>query len=97
MALTESPNSIYGASWGLDDQIILGTNGAGLFRVSGGGGEPEELTTLNTEDGEVNHLWPFIIPDREASLDSASRATQVHTSPAHPGALFALSTFFCLA
>lgn len=34
----------------------------GLFRVSGGGGEPEVLTTPDAEqDG-----WPFIIPGRDA-------------------------------
>ena len=65
VTLTESPNAIFGASWGTDDQIIFGTNGAGLFRVPGGGGEPEALTTLDTEQGEVNHLWPFIIPGRD--------------------------------
>ena len=63
VTLAESPNPILGASWGADDQIIFGTQGGGLFRVSGGGGEPEILTT--PEQGE-NHLWPFIIPGREA-------------------------------
>ena len=62
---SESPNPIFGASWGTDDQIVFGTNNAGLFRVSGGGGEPEALTTLDTEQGEVNHLWPFIIHGRD--------------------------------
>ena len=37
-----------------------------LFRVSGGGGEPAVLTALSTEEGEQNHVWPFIIPGREA-------------------------------
>ena len=49
VTLGESSNPIFGASWGADDQIIFGTNGAGLFRVSGGGGEPEPLTTLDQE------------------------------------------------
>ena len=67
VTLTEAPNGIYGASWGEDDRIIFGSgSGAGLFRVSGGGGEPEALTTLDTEQGEQNHRWPFIIPGREA-------------------------------
>ena len=66
MALTESPSNIYGASWGADDQIIFGTQTAGLFRVSGGGGEPEVLTTPDSEQGETYHMWPFIIPDRDA-------------------------------
>ena len=68
--LAESPLAIYGASWGTDDQIIFGTAfgsaGAGLFRVSDGGGEPEVLTMLDTEQGEMGHTWPFIIPGREA-------------------------------
>ena len=64
--LTESPALIVGASWGTDDQIIFGSFGSGLMRVSGGGGEPEILTSLDSEHGESNHLWPFIIPGREA-------------------------------
>ena len=63
--VAESPNSIRGASWGMDDQIIFGTNVAGLFRVAGGGGEPEPLTT--PEDG-VSHRWPAIIAGRGAVL-----------------------------
>ena len=66
VTLSESPNTIYGASWGADDQIIFGTRDAGLFRVSGGGGEPEALTMLDREQGEGGHYWPFIIPGREA-------------------------------
>ena len=34
--------------------------------MSSGGGEPEALTTLDTEQGETSHLWPFIIPGRDA-------------------------------
>ena len=52
ITLTESQNDIYGASWGTDDQIIFGTE-AGLFRVPGGGGEPESLTT--PEPSEIGH------------------------------------------
>ena len=65
VTLTESPNDIYGASWGTDDQIVFG-GVAGLFRVPGGGGEPESLTTPDTEQSEIGHGWPFIIPDRNA-------------------------------
>ena len=68
VTLTQSANDIYGASWGADDRIVFGTQDAGLFQVSGGGGEPEMLTTLDTEQGEVSHMWPFIIPGRDAVL-----------------------------
>ena len=35
VTLTVSPGPIRGATWGSDDQIIFGTGGMGLFRVSG--------------------------------------------------------------
>ena len=68
VTLTEVPNGIFGASWGSDDQIVFGTNGAGLFRVPGGGGEPEALTTLDPDEGDGGHYWPTIIPGRRAVL-----------------------------
>ena len=63
---TEVTGVIFGASWGTDDQIIFSPAGGELMRVSGGGGEPEMLTTPNTEEGEIRHATPFIIPGREA-------------------------------
>ena len=83
--LTEALSVIRGKSWGADDQIIFGTGvvGAssgsvpGLFRVSGGGGQPERLTSL--EQGETSHSWPFIIPDREAVLFSISTGAVLTT------------------
>ena len=66
VVLTAAPAPVLGASWGADDQVVFGSLRTELFRVSGGGGEPEPLTTVNTEQGEVGHSWPFIIPGREA-------------------------------
>ena len=66
VTLTEFPSPILGASWGTNDQIIFGTLDSGLVRVSGGGGEPEVLTTPDTEQGETLHMWPSIISNREA-------------------------------
>ena len=69
VTVTESPNlEIYGASWGTDDRIVFGTFAGGLFRVPGGGGEPEPVTSLDVEQGELGHLWPFTIGDRHAVL-----------------------------
>ena len=65
VTLTGSPDVIFGASWGTDDQIVFGTQ-EGLFRVSGGGGEPEVLTKVDAEQGEIAHTWPFNIPGRRA-------------------------------
>ena len=66
VTLAESESPIVGASWGLDDQIIFGTPDRGLFRVPGGGGEPEPLTTPDSEQDETVYTWPFIMPGREA-------------------------------
>ena len=46
-------------SWGTDDQIVFGTRSEGLYRVSGGGGEPEPLTMLDSERGEASHRFPL--------------------------------------
>ena len=66
--VTESTRRIFGASWGADDRIVFGTRGAGLFRVSVDGSETEELSTLDTEQRETGHLWPFVIPRANAVL-----------------------------
>ena len=79
VTLTESPNGIAGASWGADDQIIFGTLGGGLFRVSGGGGEPDALTTLDTDSGERGHYWPSIIPGANAVLFVTATAAPLTT------------------
>ena len=68
VTLTVLPGGILGASWGSDDQIIVGASSGGLVRVSGGGGEPENLTTLDADGGEVGHVWPAVIPGRGAVL-----------------------------
>jgi serine/threonine-protein kinase len=54
-----------GASWGLDDTIVFGTN-AGLMRVSASGGDPEPVTSV--ADGEVGHYRPDILPNGKAVL-----------------------------
>ena len=79
VTLAEFPAVIVGATWRADDQIIVGAVNGGLFRVSGGGGEPEVLTTLDADQGEVSHAWPAVIPDRQAVLFSvlATDASQL--------------------
>ena len=63
-----------GASWGPDNTIIFGTDAfgadgaGGLWRVSASGGEPEQLTTPDPEQGGVTHRWPHILPGGRAVL-----------------------------
>ncbi len=77
--LTVSPRVIRGATWGTDDQIVFGTEGGGLLRVSGDGGEREVLTTLDPDQDVTSHTWPFVIPDRQAVLFVMSSGPALET------------------
>jgi len=77
-AITLSPISgaRRGASWGLDDMIVFATSdtSTGLLRVAAAGGEPEALTTPDRAQGEVDHLWPEMLPGGEAVLFTITTA-----------------------
>ena len=69
--IAEMNSGSRGASWGADDTIVFATTapGTGLWRVaSGGGSEPELLTTPDPERGELDHWWPEILPGGQAVL-----------------------------
>ncbi len=53
----------HGVSWGPHDTIVFIAITSGLWRVSAGGGTPEQLTTPDPETGEISDLWPHILPD----------------------------------
>ena len=64
-----------GASWGLDNTIVVAHLGTGLFRGPAGGGEREVLTTPDAERGETGHYWPEVLPGGEGH--------PVHRAPWH--------------
>ena len=47
-----------GGSWGLDNTIVFGSRGTGLYKVSAAGGVPQTLA------GGDNGTWPEILPDK---------------------------------
>ena len=58
-----------GACWGPDDNIIFtSAPGTGLWRVSAKGGDPQVVTKLDIENGELTHRWPQILPGAKAML-----------------------------
>ena len=59
---------MWGATWGADDTIVFGTLDAGLFRVSANGGEPQPLTTA--ESDVEPHRDPHFLPGGRALLFS---------------------------
>ena len=59
-----------GASWGADGTVVFASLDptSGLWRVAAVGGEPEQLTTPDSQQGEVDHLWPEFLPGGAAVL-----------------------------
>ena len=52
-----------GGVWAPDGTIVFaGPETAGLSRVSGSGGKPTPLTTLDKARGEHSHRWPDLLP-----------------------------------
>ncbi|MEO6434607.1 MAG: protein kinase [Tepidisphaeraceae bacterium] len=56
-----------GGSWSADGTIVFSSSG-GLSKVASSGGEPEALTTLDRQAGEVAHSWPQLLPGGQAVL-----------------------------
>ena len=59
-----------GASWSPDDTIVFATSelSTGLFGIPAAGGEAEVLTTPDSGNGEVDHLFPEFLPDGNSVL-----------------------------
>jgi len=64
------PADLRGASWGTDGTVVFGSADptSGLWWVPAVGGEPEQLTTPDPEQGAVDHPWPESLPGGEAVL-----------------------------
>ena len=65
----------YGASWGPDDNILLGMPNVGVLRVPGAGGTPEVIVPV--EGGEVNLPRPQLLPGGEWLLFSVYPSQRV--------------------
>jgi serine/threonine-protein kinase len=69
-----------GASWGEGDVIVFCESpSSGLFKMPATGGEPEPLTTLDTEKTEFSHRWPQILPGGRSVLFTVLRDDQTGT------------------
>jgi Tol biopolymer transport system component len=53
-----------GAAWGSRNTIVYPeTWTSGLYEISADGGEPRQITTLDTDQGETGHWSPSFLPD----------------------------------
>jgi len=58
-----------GASWSRDGVIVFAPQASGpLFRVSVGGGEVTQATSLDSSRHEIGHRWPRFLPDAKHFL-----------------------------
>ena len=66
-----------GATWAPDDTIIFATSdpATGLRRVPAGGGDFTALTQPAQARGELDHLWPEMLPGGRAVLFTITAAT----------------------
>jgi serine/threonine-protein kinase len=66
--ICDSGAGLFGESWG-DDQSIVFAPGATtpLFRVSSGGGQPQQLTRVGAQ-GDATNRWPQVLPGGKAVL-----------------------------
>ena len=60
----------YGATWNDEGVVIFGQQSAegGLWRVPSSGGNPEPVTQVDFEAGEVSHRTPYALPGKTAVL-----------------------------
>ena len=53
------------AAWGKNDRVVIAST-TGLWDVPASGGDPELLTPLDTDSGEIAHLYPQVLPGGNA-------------------------------
>jgi serine/threonine protein kinase len=57
-----------GGSWNKDGIIIYGERSGGVHRVPAAGGEPTQITFLDSTRAETTHRWPQFLPDGDHFL-----------------------------
>jgi Tol biopolymer transport system component len=61
-----------GGAWNAKDQIVFAPTSDGpLFLVSANGGEPRQITTIDSTHGETGHRFPQFLPDGRHFLYSS--------------------------
>jgi Tol biopolymer transport system component len=61
--ICDAPSN-WSGTWGRDGTIVFSRGVAsGLYRVSASGGAPVQLTTVDASNNEIEHIWPYFLPD----------------------------------
>jgi serine/threonine-protein kinase len=64
--ILETDAVIRGASWGPGNRIVFGQSDKGIWQVTAGGDELQQLTQV--APNELHHRWPQLLPDGEHVL-----------------------------
>jgi serine/threonine-protein kinase len=64
---------LFGAAWGVNDQIVFASARGGLQQVAASGGKPTSITKL--EGDEISHRLPQLLPDGDTLLFTSTNAT----------------------
>jgi Tol biopolymer transport system component len=84
--ICDAPSNWSGA-WSRDGTIIFSRDVAsGLYRVPAAGGTPVQLTTVDSSRNEIEHIWPYFLPDGRHFLFLARNA-QSENSAIYVGTL----------
>jgi serine/threonine protein kinase len=85
--LADVPTS-HGGSWNREGVIIFCPNATSpLYRISATGGEATQLTSLDESHHEINHRWPFFLPDDRHFLFLARSVQQKESTAIYVGSL----------
>ncbi len=77
--IVEAPADSAGATWTAADRIVFAPLGdRGLMEVPASGGAATALTSLNAEDGELEHGWPHAVADGSIAFTVSRRARDPH-------------------
>jgi Tol biopolymer transport system component len=61
--ICDAPSN-YSGAWSRDGTIIFSRGVAsGLYRVPAAGGMPTQLTEVDSARNEIEHIWPYFLPD----------------------------------
>jgi eukaryotic-like serine/threonine-protein kinase len=84
--ICESPSNFSGA-WSRDGTVIFSRGVAsGIYHVPAAGGTPIQLTYVDASRNEIEHIWPYFLPDGRHFI-YLSRNAQPENSAIYVGSL----------
>jgi Tol biopolymer transport system component len=61
--ICDAPSN-YSGAWSPNGTIVFSRGvTSGLYRVPASGGTPVQLTTVDASNNEIEHIWPYFLPD----------------------------------